>query len=179
MINQHNLIKFDEIYNKTYDKTLKYVICKCSNIDDVNDIIQDIYFELYKILTRNSKIDNIETYLIGIARNKVNKYYGIFYKFKTISLFSKINDLELQDTIKSDINLEKIIITKDDYDRVWKYLKTKKVIISKIFYLYYVLDLTIKEVALELDLKESYVKSIIYRNLKEIKDLLRKEDPNG
>ena len=45
---QKELEKFEEIYKKTYDVTLKYIICKCSNLEDVNDIIQEIYIELYK-----------------------------------------------------------------------------------------------------------------------------------
>ena len=45
MINQINLEKFEELYNQTYQKLLKYIVCHCSNIDDVNDIIQETYLE--------------------------------------------------------------------------------------------------------------------------------------
>ena len=41
------LNEFNEVYDKTYDAVVKYVVCKCNNIDDVNDIIQDIYIALY------------------------------------------------------------------------------------------------------------------------------------
>ena len=54
MIDQHNLNKFNEIYNKTYNLVVKYVVCKCNNIDDVNDIIQDIYISLYKECVKSS-----------------------------------------------------------------------------------------------------------------------------
>ena len=50
MITKVNLKQFNEIYNKTYNQTLKYIICKCSNIEDVNDIIQETYLELYKAI---------------------------------------------------------------------------------------------------------------------------------
>ena len=45
MIDQISLEKFNEIYDKTYNNVLKFVVCKCSNIDDVNDIVQEIYIE--------------------------------------------------------------------------------------------------------------------------------------
>ena len=49
---QISLENFEEIYKATYNSTLKYIICKCSNIEDVNDLLQDTYVELYKILKR-------------------------------------------------------------------------------------------------------------------------------
>ena len=53
-------------------------------------------------------------------------------------------------------------------DEIWNYLKSKSVIISKIFYLHYYLDLTIKEISLELKISESSVKNYLYRTLKEL-----------
>ena len=49
-------------------------------------------------------------------------------------------------------------------------------IISKIFYFYFYLELTIREIASELQLNESTVKNYLYRTIKEIKfENLRKE----
>lgn len=50
MSSQLSLENFEEIYNNTYTYTLRYILCKCSNIDDVNDLLQETYVELYKIL---------------------------------------------------------------------------------------------------------------------------------
>lgn len=38
MSHQANLEKFNEIYNNTYQNVLCYVVCKCANLADVNDI---------------------------------------------------------------------------------------------------------------------------------------------
>ena len=54
MSTQKILKEFEIIYKNTYNKILKYVICKCSNLDDVNDIIQETYIEFYKKRTRKS-----------------------------------------------------------------------------------------------------------------------------
>ena len=51
MINQ----EFEKIYKDTYDYLLKFIVIKCYNINDVNDIIQDTYIELYKIIKKNNK----------------------------------------------------------------------------------------------------------------------------
>jgi len=176
MINKLNLEKFNDIYNKTYNKILKYVVCKCSNMDDVNDILQDIYIEVYNVLNKGKSINDFDKYIIGIAKNKVKKYYGLLYKIKIISLFNnENNDLKILDSIKSDINIEEIILKDCDIERIWQYLKNKKIIIQKIFYLYYELDLTIKEISKELNVNESYVKNCLYRTLKELQELFGKD----
>ena len=61
MSTQISLENFEEIYSSTYKQTLKYIICKCSNIEDVNDLIQETYIELYKIL-KNKKYMVLENY---------------------------------------------------------------------------------------------------------------------
>ena len=55
MSSQLSLENFEEIYNNTYTYTLRYILCKCSNIDDVNDLLQETYVELYKILKTKHK----------------------------------------------------------------------------------------------------------------------------
>jgi len=173
---QINLKQFNDIYDKTYNQVLKYVVCKCSNMEDVNDIIQEIYLDVYIAIAKQKKIDNFDKYVIGIAKNKVKKYYNLLYRMKTISLFSsKKDDLKVLDCLKNDVDIEKIIIETSDIENIWNYLKLKKNIIQKIFYLYYQLDLTIKEISQDLKVSESYVKNCLYRTLKELQKFLGKD----
>lgn len=165
MINQETLNKFETLYNNSYQTISKYVICNCSNIEDVKDIIQNIYIEVYKQI---NKINNT-TYILGIAKHKVKDYYRFKYKRKLISIFEKTKDIELIENIPNDINIEKSYLFKYDIEQVWKYLQKKNVIIAKIFYLYYYLGLTIKEIAKELNITETNTKNYLYRTLKELK----------
>ena len=55
MIDQKTLDEFSKIYDETYNDVLRYVVCKCSNISDVEDIIQNIYLDVYKKLPNISK----------------------------------------------------------------------------------------------------------------------------
>ena len=41
---------FEQIYFNTYQKVLKYIVIHCSNIEDVNDIVQETYIELNNLL---------------------------------------------------------------------------------------------------------------------------------
>lgn len=174
MTGQENFQMFKKIYDETYNNLLKFIVCRCSNIDDVNDIIQETYTEFYKIFISEKKLNNVNKYIYGIAKNKIKKHYNLIYKIKTISL-SKEEDTGLIDTISSDINIEKIILDKSDLDFIWEYLKMKKIIIQRVFYLYYSLDLSIKEISNELGISESCVKNYLYRTLNELQEVMRKE----
>lgn len=173
MINQEALNKFNKLYDETYNDISKYVVCKCNNIDDVSDIIQNIYIDVYKKISDDFIIST--SYIFGIAKNKIKDYYRFKYKYKFISLFSSKENISLIEFIPSDIDIEKSVFVKYDTDLVWNYLKKKKVIISKIFYLYFKLDLTIKEISKELNITESNVKHHLYRTLKELNIYFEKE----
>lgn len=178
MASQSNLKIFNNIYDKTYSDILKYVIIKCHNVNDANDIIQEVYLEFWKILNKkNIDESNIKSYLIGIAINKIKKHYTVVQRIKTISIFDKNEkDIELINNLTNGINIENIVIKNEDWEQIWYFIKNKRnQNIPKIFYLYYVLELTIKDISKELQVSESYVKNIIYRTLKELYSLFGKE----
>lgn len=175
MASKENLKKFEDIYNKTYNDVLKFIICKCFNIDDVNDIIQEVYIEVYKKVIDNDNIQDIPKYIMGIAKNKVRKHYRLLYKLKRISIFNSNDDIEILDNLPDKIDVYKIVLDKSDIEFIWQFLKEKKLIIQKIFYLYYGLDFTIKEISQKLNISESNIKNYLYRNLKELQKKLRKD----
>lgn len=173
MASQSNLYKFNKIYDETNLELLKYVIIKCHNVNDANDIMQETYLELWKILNKKMLSDiNIKSYLLGIANNKMKKHYSLLQKLKTVSLFEKNEkDMELIDTIEDKVDINNLIIKNDNWSMIWAYIKGKKnQDISKIFYLYYKLELSIKDISNELKVSESYIKNLLYRTLKELQD---------
>lgn len=170
-----NQTNFEEIYSRTYQSVLKYVVCKCQSFEDVNEIVQDSYLELYKILKQKHfiLIRNETAYMIGIAKNILKKYYRNKYKDNSKLLyFSAESEIELV----SNLNLETDIINQENVSQIWDYLNDKDVLIAKIFYLYYALGLKISEIAQEFSINESTVKNYIYRTLKELKENFGREE---
>ena len=172
MIAQETLNTFDKLYNESYKNVLKYVVCNCSNGEDIKDIVQSIYLELLKKIQKGDHFDKSTAYIIGIAKNKVREYYRFNYKVNFVSLFSKKDDFILLDSIPDDVDLEEELIKKEDLKFIWDFLKKKKVIIFKIFYLYYYTDMTIKDISKELNISESNVKHYLYRTLNELKRIM-------
>lgn len=77
--------------------------------------------------------------------------------------------------LPSTIDIETDTITKLNAEEVWKYIKQKKVIVIKVFYLYYYSDRKLSQIAKELGISESKVKNILYRTIKEIQEKWKKE----
>lgn len=166
MSTQEALNKFERVYYKTYDDVLKYVVCHVSSIQDVSDIIQDIYLAVYKKI----KKEITKEYVLGIAKHKLKDYYRFSYKRK-----ENILDTDNIENISDDVDLLNLVIDQDQIDFVWNYLSDKKSIIGKVFFFYYYENYSLKEIANILNITESNVKHYLYRTLKEIKNVLRKE----
>ncbi len=175
MASQNNLNKFNIIYNETYSDVLKYVIIKCHDVNDANDIIQEVYLEFWKILNKKELTDsNIKSFLIGIAINKIKKHYTIIGRIKSILVSHKSEYDELK-MVKSNVDIEELVINKADWNNIWNYIKLKKnKDVARIFYLYFCLELSIKDISHELNVGESYVKNIIFRTIKELSSLFGK-----
>ena len=165
---------FELIYNKTYKDVLKHIIAHCNNLEDVNDIIQDTYVELYKRLKKDNSIDleNIQAFVIGIAKNILKKYYRVQYKEKNNVVSFEKEELCIED----NINIELEFITKENVSYIWKILQNKDKQIAKIFYLYYGLDMKISDISKELNITESATKNHIYRTIKELKNNLKESE---
>ena len=173
MVDQETLKEFDLLYESTYFDVSKYVVCKCSKPDDVEDILQNIYLAVFKAISKNVNVT--KEYILGIAKNKVKDYYRFNYKEKIISLFSSKDDIQEIDIPDVDTDIEASIMDKYDTELVWEYLRSKKVEVFKVFYMYFNLNLTIKEISKCLSLTESNVKHYLYRTIRELKNKMESE----
>lgn len=162
------LQEFEKIYKETYDNTLKFIVIKCSHIEDVDDILQDTYVELFKKMKKqNVDIENMKSYIIGIAKNIIKRHY------RTVKLKEK--ELPFEEINVEEDLLDDSFITKENAKEVLRYVRSQDIKTCKIFYLYFILGLKIKEISKEMAINESTVKTKLYRTIQEIRNLLGKE----
>ena len=168
---------FEQIYRQTYNILIRYIVVKCNNIDDINDILQETYMELLKKIRKrkNLEVENINNFIYGIANNIIKRHFHKKKLEKIVYLYSNDEEdtpLDIEDTF----DLEQDFITKENVDRVWQYINTKDLLTTKVIYLYFILGLKISDVANELNISESNAKNKIYRTLKELKVNLGKDE---
>ena len=167
---------FEQIYRQTYNMLIRYIVVKCNNIDDINDILQETYMELLKKIRKrkNLETENINNFIYGIANNIIKRHFHKKKLEKIVYLYSNDEEdtpLDIEDTF----DLEQDFITKENVNKVWQYINTKDLLTTKVIYLYFILGLKISDVANELNISESNAKNKIYRTLKELKVNLGKD----
>lgn len=158
-----------EIYDETYNEALKYIVSKCRDMEYVQDIIQNSYFNLYKAMDKN-EIKDYRRYLFKIIKNEIFKTYGLMGVLKNnIPIFSLTKELNMKS--EESIDIESKILCEDIYD----YLKEKDVLTFKIFMLYFKFDMKIVDISKKLKMSESNVKNRLYRTIKELKIVFKEE----
>jgi len=175
--------KFNKIYEETYDYILKYIIAKCDNINNVEDIMQNIYVNFYLIMERDhSYIKSPKPFLIKLAKNELFKYYSLKNKIKVLITNKIQNDEEevlVIDNLKDNkLNIEEDFLIQYDLETIWQEVCKEDIINQKIMMLYFMNDLKLSEIADILEMNESSVKTRLYRLIKKIKVKLNGGDLN-
>lgn len=173
-----NTALFDTAYDAYFQKVTAYVVAKCSNIEDVKDIVQETFAELYRIIQRKGAlyIKNAEAMVFRIAKCKLSDYYKSKKKDRILTpLLPSGEDGDYEIDLTPDIDIEEKYLNKETLREIFDYLKKKPLTVQKIFILYYYGDNTVKEIAEELSLTQSAVKHGLYRTIEEIRKVYQKE----
>lgn len=168
---ESNIEKYiTDVYKDTYNDVLRYIVSKCGNINDVADLIQNVYLNFYRAIKNKRKIEEPKKYLIRIARNELYRHYGVLQMAKNYMPLFSINDEEYYKEFQEDLK------TENDYDEkllckeIWEYIKQLDMLTFKIFFLYFRSDIKIKDIGTSLNISESTVKNRLYRTMKKIND---------
>ena len=166
---------FETVYDKTKENTYRYIAAKCYNIDDIDDLYQNTYITVYDALCkRGSEPENIEAFVILIAKRELFKYYGLIKKLTSRFKSSSVFDEEISEDADT-FDLEDSIVTKSLLEEVNALLSKKDITTQKIFFMYYYKGYTLAETAQLLEMKESSVKRRLYGTLTYIRRLYGKE----
>ena len=77
---------FNNLYDETYHQVLRYVIAKCDNLANVEDIVQNVYIKVYEVLDKKG-IDYFERpipLLIKFCKNELFKYYNLKQRLEAL-----------------------------------------------------------------------------------------------
>ena len=156
---------FDAVYAETFNSVSKFVVSHAARFQDSEDIIQNVYTRFYKRISEKgfADIESAEAFLINIA------------KFECRSVFSGFMRRKERDVILSEIDEEQSAAFEAEMSRDQKLLedvmadKIGDETVGKIFYLHFVCDMKLEEVANRLDMRLSTVKTKLYRTIEKQK----------
>ena len=162
---------FNRVYDETINSLTRFVISKCGNILDVEDILQNIYARFFQRISKKGydDIESAEAFLVNIAKFEVKTYYGVVKKRSNTDSFSEFSE-EKMVAVEAEMslnqkNLEDVLCNELLAREIFEDIANSDEVTGKIFYLHYVCDMKLDEVARELDLNLSTVKNKVYRTL--------------
>lgn len=152
----------DKIYDEYYYKIYKWSISKTKNKEDAEDLTNNIFLAIFEYLNKNIPIEKLENLIWKIAYNlwctkaknydKEKRNMMLDEDFQYISNEDPLDKIIYKDIIT---NLDNLGLTINE--------KTS-------FQLYYLKDLSIKEISNALNTKESTIKYYLYNARNKIKE---------
>ena len=176
--NSSNVNKyFEEIYEKTKRSVTLFLISRCKSFDDVNDVLQEVYMEYFRILQKKGMdyVRDEESFLISLCKKKLSSYYSFLYRIanRTSIDISAESELNEQCVYEDESSVEDDFYREEMLHDVKEILKRQPDCVQKIFYLYYSMELSVTEISGLLHMKPQTVKNRLFRTRKLIRDSLR------
>ena len=132
--------------------------------EDIEEIISDVFLAIWKNSDKLAETTAVKPYLAGTAKNIIKN------KYRTTELNFSISDYE--EIIVDTCDIDKIAEQNEKDKIIHNTLKQLKSDEYKIFMMFYYESKAIKEIATELKLSTSNVKTILHRVRKIIKENL-------
>ncbi|EEM90936.1 sigma-70 family RNA polymerase sigma factor [Bacillus thuringiensis] len=155
----------DEIMNKYGQEVLQLVYSYVNNKEVAEDLTQDIFVKCYKSLHTYKGNSNLKTWLWRIAINHCKDYLKSWYNKKVIVTEDDFTYMESQKE-----SVEQIVIQNAEDSRLASAVMSLPIKYREVIYLFYYEELSIKEIATVIEVKENTIKT----RLKKAKELLKK-----
>ena len=152
----------DRIFDEYYYKIYYWAIKKTNNREDAEDLTNNVFVAIFEYFNENISIDKIDNLIWKIAHNiwsaKAKKY---------IKEKDNVSYDENYEVGREENTLDKIIYREiiDNLDNVGL---TEKEMLS--FRLYYIEDLSIKEISEKINSSESNIKYYLYSARNKVKE---------
>ena len=170
---------FEDIYSRQQAAVLRYITAKCLNISDIDDIYQDTFLNVYRSLCNTDKpIENEEAFVINIAKKSLSRYYGLLAKLRgrVSDSLSRLPDKRLLEEIPAEEDVEMLVADRALCDEIFEIVSSMTSDVQRIVYMYFILDMSIGEIAKALKLREETVKGRLYRTLDRIRRTYRRRE---
>lgn len=166
---------FERVYDDTIKSVTRFIVSKCSSFEDAEDMVQSVYTRFYQRISQKGyeDIESPEAFLINIAKFECKTYFSVKKKNEKTSSFADYSEEEMVNIeaqmSKPQKSLEDIMCNKLMAKKIFDDIVNSDEVTGQIFYLHFVCDMKLEEVAEALDIKLSTVKNKLYRTIERLR----------
>ena len=157
--------KIMEKYNNYVSTIIRNSYIKLSN-EDVEEIVLDVFFTLWKSQNKLDINKSMAAYISGITKNLIK------YKYRQYKV--ELNIEEYEEKLIDNSNIEIALLKSEKQNAISEELEKLKQEDKDIFIQYYYDDKNIKEISKIFNMSESKVKSKLFRVRKRLNKILNK-----
>ena len=152
----------DKIFDEYYFKIYYWAIKKTNNKEDAEDLTNSIFVAIFEYFNENVNIKKIENLIWKIAHNIWSTRAKKYIKEKNNISFDETFDIGYEENTLDKIVYKEIVNNLDNVGLTDKEMKS--------FKLYYINDLSIKDISIKIGTSEGNIKYYLYSARKKIKE---------
>lgn len=160
---------FDRIYEKTYRSLLRYAIVHLSDPRDAEDALQNVFINFYRRIEARGHADILapQLFLLKMLKREIIRSYRERSATETEPLEENVaaDPLHFEDAVEARMMA----------GQVFDAAKTLSGDSYRIFVLYYGFELSVAEIARQMQMNEEAVKSRLYRGRNAVRRRLSQE----
>lgn len=168
-INMLLMNTFDDVFNKYYHVLLKYGLKFISDEDTVEDILQEVFLDVWKKEKHKLQEAHIKSYLFNSVRN------GCLNHIRHLDVIKKHNDTEIFNLRMKELTyyqlVEKSLIEIEDMQNIHDAINSLPPVSKEIIALSRFEELRNKEIAEKLNIPLRTVETRIFRALSKLRDI--------
>lgn len=152
----------DKIFDEYYFKIYYWAIKKTNNKEDAEDLTNSIFVAIFEYFNENIDVKKIENLIWKIAHNIWSARAKKYIKEKTNISYDETIDIGYEENTLDKIVYKEIVNSLDHVGL------TEKELLS--FNLYYISDLSIKDISKKIGTSENNIKYYLYSARKKVKE---------
>ncbi len=160
---------FGPIFDHYNEKIYRFVYLKVPTAQDAEDITAETFLRAWQHLKEQKNVTSLQAFLYQIARNLVIDFYR-----KRGTVIESIDDQDIVIADRVDLTLEEKVMLKSDMQDIETGLRQLKDAYREIIVLYYLNELSLKEIAKIIDRSPGAARVILHRGMKSLKEILAK-----
>ena len=151
----------DKIYDEYFDKIFNWALKKTNNKEDAEDLTNNIFVSIFEYFNENIDIKKLDNLIWKIAHN--------IWCRKAKNYIKEKNNISYDESYEIGFEVDMLdkIVYKEIIDSLDKINLSEKELLS--FKLYYLNDLSIKEISNKLNSSEANIKYYLYSARKKVK----------